>query len=101
MWRNRPYQWTSEEMAKRLFVSPDYARNICQDLVRQDLIIAIHGENGIDCYEFKTGENENLMKSVDLAYREELVRISTMIHTKAPAAIREFARAFRIMKERE
>jgi len=42
-----------------------------------------------------------LMLQVEVAYRNELIRISRMIHAKAPAAVREFARAFRFKKERD
>ena len=34
-------------------------------------------------------------------YRKELIRISRLIHSKPPAAVREFAKAFRFKKERE
>jgi hypothetical protein len=42
-----------------------------------------------------------MMLQVDAAYRRDLVRISTMIHAKASSAVREFARAFRLKKERD
>ncbi len=41
------------------------------------------------------------MESVDAVYRKEVVRISSLIHSKAPAGVRDFARAFRIKKDKE
>ena len=41
------------------------------------------------------------MREVDFAYRRDLVRISTLIHDKASSPIREFARAFRIRKDKD
>jgi predicted ArsR family transcriptional regulator len=101
LWHSRPKQWLPDEIAKRLFIGSDHARNILQDLCRQDLAVSSRDQAGPESYEFKTGESDALVESVDVAYRQELVRISTMIHTKASAAVREFARAFRITKERE
>jgi hypothetical protein len=46
-------------------------------------------------------EQNEMMRVVDSAYRRDLVRISTMIHSKASPAVREFARAFRFKKERD
>ncbi|MGH9679803.1 MAG: hypothetical protein ACRD4Y_07615, partial [Candidatus Acidiferrales bacterium] len=101
LWHSRPTQWAPDDMAKRLFVRAEFARDILQDLVRQNLAVTVRDASGNDQYEYKTGENDALIDSVDLSYRQELVRISNMIHTKASAAIREFARAFRLTKERE
>ena len=101
LWHSRPTQWTPDEMARRLFVRPEFARDILQDLVRQNLAVTMHAATGHDQFEFKNGDNDALIDSLDLSYRQDLVRISNMIHTKASAAIREFARAFRITKERE
>jgi hypothetical protein len=36
---------------------------------------------------------------VDATYRRELVRISSMIHSKPSPAVRQFARAFRLKKD--
>ncbi len=43
----------------------------------------------------------SLLQEVDAVYRKEVVRISSMIHSKAPAGLRDFARAFRIKKDKE
>lgn len=101
LWHSRPAKWSPDEMAKRLFVHSDYARNILQDLVRQNLATLSRDAAERDRFEFKAGDNDALIEQVDTTYRRELVRIATMIHTKASAAVREFARAFRITKERE
>ena len=52
-------------------------------------------------YESGSAEKDRLMELVETAYRKELMRISRMIHSKAPAAVREFARAFRFTKDRD
>jgi hypothetical protein len=41
-----------------------------------------------------------LLEAVDAIYRKDVVRISSMIHSKGSAGVREFARAFRIKKDK-
>ena len=49
----------------------------------------------------RSEEQDDLMRAIDNAYRRDLVRISTMLHSKASSPVREFAKAFRFKKERE
>jgi hypothetical protein len=49
-------------------------------------------------YFSRSKEQDEMMLLVDNAYRRDLVRISTMIHSKASSSIREFARAFRFKR---
>lgn len=41
-----------------------------------------------------------MISQLEAIYRREIVRISTLIHAKPSAAIRDFARAFRFTKEK-
>jgi predicted ArsR family transcriptional regulator len=98
LWNSRPKQWTTEDMAKRLFVSADAAKEILDDLVRQRLIVA--DPDGAYRYE-EARERDRLLQAVDMTYRRELIRVSRLIHSKPSAAVRAFARAFRFKKEGE
>jgi predicted ArsR family transcriptional regulator len=100
LWSNRPKAWPSDELAKRLYVKPENARSILQDLVRLRLIVFEAGPPEQYFCEQKS-ERDDLLESVDNTYRRELIRISNMIHSKPSAAVRDFARAFRFTKERE
>lgn len=100
LWNTRPKQWLVDEMAKALYVPSDLAQRILQELAWRGLI-ATQAEPERYSYVPQSDETEALMKSVDEIYRRELVRISRMIHGKAPSAVREFARAFRFTKEKE
>jgi hypothetical protein len=42
-----------------------------------------------------------MLENVDAIYRKEVVRISSLIHSKGSAGLRDFARAFRIRKDKE
>jgi hypothetical protein len=99
LWNSRPKTWSADAIADALYVPPDAARAILDDLVRQNLIAVSVSSAGY-FYESEPAR-DNLAALVDLAYRHELIRITRLIHSKPSAAIREFARAFRLRKEHE
>ena len=100
-WNSRPVGWTCEELASRLYIPSEKVSDLLRDLVRLQLITESHGVETKYSY-FPRSENQNeMMQMVDAAYRRDVVRISTMIHSKASSAVHEFARAFRFKKERD
>lgn len=98
LWNSRPKPWSVLEMANGLYISSDAAKVILDDLVRQDLIAVDYGSPKSYRYE-AAPERDDLLASVDLIYRQELIRVSRLIHSKPSAAIRAFARAFRLKKD--
>ena len=97
LWRSRPRVWRSTDLAAALYVSTETTRNIVEPLERRNLIAT----NGSGDYSYVPNERDALIDAVDRTYRRELIRISRMIHAKAPSAVREFARAFIFKKERD
>ena len=85
---------------KLLYVSTDIVDVFFDDLVRRGLIVCIQGAPDGYCYESSSIAQDQLLSTLDLTYRRETVRISTMIHSKPSSSVREFARAFRFTKER-
>jgi hypothetical protein len=98
-WKNRPQVWSCESMAKSLYVSPDVSRDIIERLAQRHLITQVEGSRGEFALNADSEEKERLLASLDAIYRRELVRISNMIHTKASRGVRDFADAFRLIKE--
>lgn len=99
LWRESSQTWTPETLAKRIWVTPVVARGILNDLVRDQLLSA---DPGRDEYRYQSDpEKDGLLRSVDNMYRKEMIRITTVIHSKGSSAVREFARAFRLKKEGE
>ncbi|MGH9727529.1 MAG: hypothetical protein ACRD4V_02945 [Candidatus Acidiferrales bacterium] len=94
-------EWTVDEMAKSLYISSDAAQRILQSLTQRRLIEMISGTTERYRYQPQSEEQDALLRAVDATYRRELVRVSTMIHSKASPAVREFARAFRFTKEKD
>lgn len=100
LWNSRPKEWLVEEMASSLYLAPEAARSILDDLARRGLISAITGAT--ESFRYEPGsERDQLIDAVDGTYRRELIRITRLIHSKPSAAVRAFARAFRIKKDRE
>jgi hypothetical protein len=101
LWNTRPKRWTIQEVAERLYVKTDAASRILHDLLRNELISVITSspiEYGCQSVSEKMA---CLLGALDKTYREELIRLSTTIHSKASSGVREFARAFRFTKERD
>ncbi len=100
LWTNQSRQWSVDDMAKALYVRTDMAQAILDDLARRELISIVPNQPHQYRYAVHSDGQNELMQAVDRTYRHELVRISTMIHSKA-SALRDFARAFRFTKDKD
>jgi predicted ArsR family transcriptional regulator len=95
LWNSRTKQWSLQEIANALYISNEAADGVLQDLKQRNLI----AENS-SAYSYNSDlSRDNLIEEVDKTYRKELLRITRMIHSKAPSSVREFARAFRFKKD--
>lgn len=99
LWNTRPKRWTEEELSERLFIESNGVHAIMQDLGRRHLIP--QSTTPDYWYESTSETADVLIEAVAETYRRELVRVSNLIHSKAPSAVRDFARAFKFTKERE
>ena len=100
VWQNPSEHWTVEDVAKRLWIDREDTRSILNDLARNQFLTAIAGEPEHYTYRADPG-NDRILRGVADVYRQEMIRISTMIHAKPSSAVRAFARAFRFTKEQE
>jgi DNA-binding transcriptional ArsR family regulator len=98
LWNSRSKAWTRDELAARLYVEPGEVSRLLEDLRRADLI-----EDLAEGYRYHSPspERDQLIGMVDAIYRQELVRVTSMIHSKVSSSVRDFARAFRFKKEPE
>jgi hypothetical protein len=101
LWNTRPRMWLVSEVAQRLYVNGDIAKSILQDLARQQLIEGSPEDPQQYRYASTSDEQDRTLQWVDETYRREIVPLSSMIHSKASRAVRDFARAFRFTKEHE
>lgn len=99
LWNSRPKLWEADELARRLYVGREVALRLLQDLARQQLIDSDAGSPERYGYRDEPADRSRLIRMVDETYRREIVRISTLIHSKPSLPVRDFARAFRFTKE--
>jgi len=100
LFNSRPKTWSIETMAKSLYVRSDAAARILDTLLQRKLI-AVHSHRPDVFYYASEDDYQNrLMEAVDAVYRKEVVRVSSLIHSKGSAGVRDFARAFRIKKDK-
>ncbi|MGA8110782.1 MAG: hypothetical protein WB974_15210 [Acidobacteriaceae bacterium] len=96
LWNTRPRRWSIDELARYLYIPPDRTRQIIRDLQQRDLVFC----DPDGCAYHSTESRDPLIAEIDRTWRRELVRISNMIHSKASPAVRDFARAFRLKKDK-
>ena len=96
LWNTRPRHWTIDELAGYLYIPPDRARTILRDLQQRNLVLV----DSDSCIYHSAETRDPLIAEVDRTWRRELIRISNMIHSKGSPAVREFARAFRLKKDK-
>ena len=101
LWKSSPKKWSCDELASRLYIPSEKVSALLHDLVRLQLVSESHGSQHQYSYFPRSEDQDKMMLLVEEAYRRDLVRISTMIHSKTSSAVREFARAFRFKKEQD
>lgn len=95
LWNSRPRKWLLEEVAKALYLPLDETKYLLNDLKQRGFL-----KTDSECYFYdQQYQREELIEEVAKTYRKELIRISRMIHSKASASVREFARAFKLKKD--
>ncbi|MFZ0735425.1 MAG: hypothetical protein WAM79_24125 [Candidatus Sulfotelmatobacter sp.] len=100
VWNRRPKVWSISEMAASLYVPKDLAARVLRDLAQRGLLEETPPSTGQFAYHSDSPDQDNLISQVNATYRRELIRISRMLHSKAPSSLRDFARAFRFTKEK-
>src|SRR4051794_34043806 len=93
LWESRPKTWTSEELAHRLYLDLESVSGVLAPLVRQGFVVARREQSTVYSYIPESDETDRLIQTVATAYRRNLVRATTIIHSKSSSGVREFARA--------
>ena len=101
LFNSQPKPWSTEEMANSLYVRGETAAKILDSLVQRNLIARDSKTPDLYIYSMEEEDRNTLLEAVDAIYRKEIVRVSSMIHSKGSAGMRDFARAFRIKKDKE
>lgn len=100
MWESPERLWTEDELATRIYVSRQVAALILQSLQRQQLVTVEVAPPTQYRYNAQWDPTGEIIPEVAASYRRHLVPIATFIHSRASTAVREFARAFDLKKDR-
>ena len=100
MFEQPSQDWTEQEIAARVYVDASAARAILQDLTRREFAVATSPAATAYRYDAGWDPSGERMAIVARIYRQHLVRITTLIHSKASPAVRDFARAFQLKPDR-
>jgi DNA-binding transcriptional regulator GbsR (MarR family) len=96
LWEQRPVALTAQELASKLFISASNSTAVISALEQRKLVRRTGNRYA---YDSAWEPHSAFMAQVASTYRDHLIRIATLIHSKAPRAVREFARAFAPKKE--
>jgi hypothetical protein len=99
MWQAPGDRWSVEELAVRLYVSAEEAAAIVRALQMRALIVSDEQPNSYR-YSADWDASGTLISEVAQAYRYNLIHITKFIHSRASSAVRAFARAFDLKKDR-
>ena len=99
MSRARDRSWSVMEVAERNYISEHRAEFVVQALQRRGLISCDESPLSFR-FSPATAEIGELVEQLARCYHTNLSRITTFIHSKPSASIKEFARAFDFKKDR-
>lgn len=91
--------WLTSEVAARIYVTEARAEETLQALRRRRLLVS-GGSPPAYRYAPATAGMRELVTEVGRSYQESLLRVTTLIHSKPSASVKEFARAFDLKKDR-
>lgn len=95
MWEQPQKVWTEDEISRRVYVNHEQAESILRDTARHGFIAA-STDTPKGYYYNPAWDRAQLMPKVASTYRQHLVHMAELIHSKAAsAAVEEFARAFK------
>ena len=94
LWNSANRRRTLDELAHDLYISVERTGAIMRDLQSRGFVIV---QDDL-CLWNPECARMSLIEAVDRAWRREIVRISSLIHSKASPSVRQFASAFRFKK---
>jgi hypothetical protein len=98
LWEQRPTPMSVKQLSSRLFVPRGIGAAVIRSLVRRKL--AMEPEGGAEyAYDSAWEPDQEFMGRVAATYRRNLIRVTRLIHSKAPPSVLEFARAFEPRKD--
>ncbi len=93
--------WTTEEVARRLYIDPTAANAAMEPLVRRGLVQK-SGVVGAFVYAYgpPSEEMRTTIDQLEELYSKLLIPITNLLHNKASSAVHQFANAFKLRDRR-
>lgn len=93
-------EWNIGSLARGLFISEQQAASILVQLSEQGFIALVqNGSPGHYHYHPKSAELKAMVERVAVFYRQCLIPVTNLIHSKSKSRIQEFADAFKLRKD--
>ncbi len=93
---DRSRAWTGDQVAKSLYISPQMAGGLLEEISRRGFIVST-GEG----VRFNPSESvDRLIERLAQLYHERRVAVTTAIYSQPLSAAQSFADAFRLRKEK-
>ncbi len=98
-WEQSATSWDVESLARALYIEQSVAKSIINNMVRRGWMKR-HVERA-ERFTFDSvwDPEGHFMTKLTATYRRHLVRVATLIHSRASAGVRDFANAFNLKKE--
>jgi hypothetical protein len=96
---NPSLSWTPEFLAKRLYIGAALAEEIARQLESAGIIALADRELPAFRYAPQDPDLPELLALLDLTYRNALVEVSQLIHSKSGKRAQRFADAFKFRKD--
>jgi hypothetical protein len=99
--RNPENDWSVEELARRLYATPEQTADVLTRLYSQNFLTVKAGEPLT--YQYRPG-TQKLAETVDRVaeiYSKYLVPVTNLIHSKPQTKVQQFADAFKLKKKED
>lgn len=98
LWRDRRPNWSVEQIAERLYVSPSLAADLARDLCTADLLHC-EGEPPRYAARREPARLAHLIDGLDAAYTRHLREVTRLIHSNHDRRAERFKQAFTWKKD--
>jgi hypothetical protein len=92
--------WSAETLARELFIGESQAAALLAQLAEQGFIAS--EQSAVPShyqYQPKSPEWKDMVERIAILYRQSLIPITNLIHSKSKLRIQEFADAFKLRKD--
>jgi predicted transcriptional regulator len=94
-----PREWTTEALAKALYITRETAAALLKDLASRGLAKPVDGATDRFIYSPANADSRKLVERLAKVYEERRVAVITQIYSKPVNKVQTFADAFRLRRE--